>query len=860
VYQNVYLGNKIYEKNNDTENINNYYYNAVIFDDKNGKIVKKFKPYAYKLNENGKYISISGDRYDKIYRWTQNDIENNLILEHDVNNALKLIVQEYSHSDEISINRELYIDIEVDITNSLPDINLAQNKITAIAMYLKSDDKYMAFILDEGKQIKNSTTNNTEILSFDDEKILLREFLKYYSEYSPTVITGWNTDNFDIPYLINRIKNILNDKYVNTLSPVGAVILDEYNKIWSIKGVSLLDYMKIYKKFTFKPRSSYSLNNICKIEINKEKIKYDGTLKDLYNSDKNKYIEYNINDVILVVELNEKLKLLDLVYRICHIGHVIYEDIYYSSKYLEGSIITFLYNKNMISKNRPNKSDKEDFEGAFVMEPKPGLYYNVFSLDATSLYPSTIRTLNISPETKLFKIVKWPNISKIINKDNIEKLNKDYEELNFLNDDEIYEIIQNNDNKKIKGFDLKTFLLNNDVTISSHGVVYDISKTGVIPDILTKWFNDRVKYKTKSFEFRNNNDTENYNIYKTIELSIKTLLNSMYGVLGLNSFRFYDLDNALSVTLSGQSVIKYTSAVVDNYYSKKLKKDINNTMLYSDTDSGYFTSNDFIEEWGISKENEIEFTKELSYQIQKHINNELKKLSTVIFKSKNSYFDMKREKICKCAFFVAKKNYALHVVDDEGKQIDKISYAGLDVVRSSSPQSFKTLMESILNKIIKHDKKNSHLYIDDEILEYKNNIKNVPYNYLAETTGVKDIKKYETGKLFDYSKGAQAHIKGIINYNHLIKYFNLESKFNFIESGMKVKWVYLYKNQYNIDSLAYTDESNPPQILEIIEKYVDKEKMYETKLENKLKTFYEALNWEFPNNRTKLVNKFFKLK
>ena len=376
-----------------------------LWDDKTGYSKFQYKPYAYLKSQSGLHRSLYGDKLKKVNFWTVDDLEAGNVFESDVPIETRVLVDMYGDSDEISEgHREVYFDIEVEVKDGFPDPKRADNKITAIALYDKVSDKYSCYVLGD--------VPNTDIVeSFKSEEELLQRFFQKYLEINPTILSGWNIDGFDIPYLYNRTRKVMGDSFANALSPIGIVDYSENKNRYKIAGVSCLDYLRLYKWFTYTQQSSYRLDFIGQLEVDMGKIEYEGTLQDLYETDINKYIEYNLNDVKIVKALDDKLKFIDLARGLGHLGHIPYEENFFSSRYCEGAMLVYMKKIGVVAPNKTHRSyqrsDEDKFAGAYVKDPKPGRYEWVFDLDLTSMYPSVIMTLNISPETKMGKLVGW---------------------------------------------------------------------------------------------------------------------------------------------------------------------------------------------------------------------------------------------------------------------------------------------------------------------------------------------------------------------------------------------------------------------------------------------------------------------
>ena len=306
----------------------------------------------------------------------------------------------------------MFFDIEVEVTQGFPDVNKAENTITSIAFYDDLTRQYYCYVLDVENKVNTNQFGETTVIKFKDERDLLTAFYTKYLEISPTIISGWNSDRFDVPYLYNRTQRLLGKEAANCLSPIGIVDYQKYKGTYKIAGVASLDYLELYRKLTFGERSSYRLDDIGELEVGINKVAYEGTLNDLQDGDRNKFVEYNINDVVILQKLDEKLDFIGIARAICHLGHVPYEDVYYSSRFLEGAILVYLKKigivaPNKVRANRQLMDGTDKFAGAYVQDPQKGKHEWVYDLDITSMYPSCIMSLNISPETKVGKVEGW---------------------------------------------------------------------------------------------------------------------------------------------------------------------------------------------------------------------------------------------------------------------------------------------------------------------------------------------------------------------------------------------------------------------------------------------------------------------
>lgn len=838
-----------------------------VWDDGFGYKKIPFVRYAYKLDEEGEFRTMYGQPCKRVRRWSKEAEEAGQIYEGDVVPEMRYLIDNYTEFDSIpTAHIEMFLDIEVDATSGLPNIQQADNRITAISYYNKVTKEYVALILDESKEIENQEYESLQkekirVISFDDEMNLLEHFMDDFIKIRPTILTGWNIDNFDIPYLYNRISKLFGSQFADQLSPINIVYWNDRRQRYFIAGVSCLDYMSLYKLFTRSQtgeRISYSLDSIGQLEVKMGKIKYNGSLDKLFKEDKEKFIEYNIHDVRIVVAIDEKMKFIDLAKGICHKGHVPYEDVYFSSRYLDGAILTYMKLKHEVAPSRPKyehhhnedgeEDDEEDtFAGAYVKEPIPGKYEWVVDLDAQSLYPSIIMTLNISPETKVAKVEGWSSLAYKNNKPAEYKINLVDKPLIL-------------DNEK-----MHHFLQETKFTVSSNGILYDLKTPGVIPEILSKWFDERLEYKALMKKFGKEKNTEKYNYYYMRQYIQKVILNSLYGVLGLISFRFYDIDNALAVTSTGQDLIRFTEKAINFFFSQELgvEKDY---VIYIDTDSCFFSVKPLVEkrfpvmDWS---DNAAVSTAILSItkDVQDFVNGKMDYFAQQFLSAFHKHrFYLKQELIASAGFWTTKKRYALNIVNKEGLPADEMEIKGLDVIRTSFPRVFKDFMKQMLKDILGNVPKDQ---IDAKITDLKSKLWSFTISDLARPTGVKHISKYWTGKdqpFHGAAKGAPAHVKAAINYNDFIRHSHLERNYAQISNGEKIKWVYLKDtNPLKLDGLAFRDNGEDPQeIIDYINKYIDLEEVFETELVKKLTDFYEALKWgAIPTNINPNASKFF---
>ena len=815
-----------------------------------------FKNYAYVKDGSGQYHSIYGDKLKKVTYWTEEDFKTGRVFESDIPLETRILLDRYEDSDEPSKNHvELFFDIEVEVIDGFPEPSKANNKITSVAFYTRHDEKYVVYVLGEGK---DKVKDKVDIKFLNSESELLRAILKYWINIKPTIITGWNTNNFDIPYLYNRISKVLGEEFANALSPIQIVKYNPNKKMYRIAGVSSLDYLDLYRKFTYTQQSSYRLDHIGKFEVNIGKVEYDGSLDDLFKDDIDRFIEYNLNDVKIVVALDDKLKLIDLAKAVSHLGRIPYEEVYFSSRYIEGAMLVYLKGLNLVAPSKAYDASYDGsagrFSGAYVKDPVPGRYDWVFDLDLTSMYPSIIMSLNMSPETKIGKINGWDA------EEFIKGVTKTYS--------------VEKDGKIVRRFsngELKDFFNKNKVSISTNGVIYDLSKKGVIPAILEKWFNERVEYRGLAKKYGQEGNDELHGYFNRRQYVQKILLNSLYGVLGLSVFRFYDIDNAEGTTTTGQELIKFTEKIANSYYNKILKTD-EDYCIYTDTDSVFYSAlplvkNRFPKMMKTGKFSDKFMTEQILYiagEVQEYINRSYDYFAKKFLNIKDGHrFEIKQELIAKSAFWVTKKRYGQWIINDGGLEVEKLDVKGLDIVRSSFPPSFRDFMVKLLKAILAKVDKDK---IDSYILNFKKSLHNETVDNIALPTGVKGIKKYTKKKtthgfsgksmFTEMEKGSPVYVKASVVYNDLLKHFNVNNC-EPIRNASKIRWVYLKDNPFNIDAIAFKGYNDPKEIKDFITKYIDRDKLFDKALKKKIQMFYDSMKWDMPVDKKTSIERFF---
>ena len=821
-----------------------------LWDDTRGYSAFPYTRYAYERAQKGEFKSIYGDKLTKIYKFKGDDPN---LFESDVPETTRALVDLYSDSDDPSEGHViLTYDIECEMTSGLPNPEEAKNELTSIALHDSATDQYWVLVMDKDGLMVEKTTDKAIVIPFRDERDMLMKYLELYEMINPSIVTGWNIDYFDTPMLYNRIKRLLGEEQANRLSPIGKCFWSPYRKRFFMAGVSYLDYIALYKNYNYGELPNYRLDTIAQKELGRGKIEYQGNLDQLFKEDIEKFIEYNLVDVELVVEFDRKLQFIDLCRGICHAGHVPYEDFVYSSKYLEGAMLTYLRRKNLVAPNKPadrqermqalRDNDQEKFIGAYVKAPIVGKYEWIYDLDLTSLYPSIIMTINISPETKIGKIRDW----------DVQKYLKGEVDTYYIGED------------KISKENLKEYLEKSKFSIASNGVLYRTDTVGCIPGVLDLWFKQRVEFRKLEKKYGQEGDKEKYAFYGKRQLVQKILLNSLYGVLGLPAFRFYDIDNAEAVTLTGQTVIKSTADMANIKYNKELGTPDLDSNIYIDTDSVFFSAVPLMDKRTPNWRNESQdtiagYVDVIAGEVQDYLNQFYDVLSKKVFnvdKDKHR-LEIKKEYVAKAGLWIAKKRYAQWIIMNNGIPCDTLDVKGLDVKRSSFPKAFQECMGTVLIDILRGK---SEEELTAFVLDFKKKLASRPMVEIAKNSAVKNLSKYiPKGKRVPFTtmKGTPAHVKAAIAYNDCLKHFNAPFKYSPMTNGDKVKWVYLKNNPLGLDGIAFTGYSDPPEIESFINTYIDHNKIFERELRYKLQDFYDAIGWGEMISEQKTAEKFF---
>lgn len=667
----------------------------------------------------------------------------------------------------------------------------------------------------------NNEDPNVNYILCDNEIDLCYKFLDFWERDYPDIITGWNSSIYDIPYLVGRINRILGENEVKRLSPWRDILSKDLNMggrtviVCELVGIANIDYLDLYRKFTYKNRESYSLNHIAEVELGETKLDHTEyeTFKDFYTKDWEKFTRYNIKDVVLVDKLEQKLKLIELCIMMAFNAKVNFSDVFYQVRMWDAITYNYLKRKNIVIPPRNNIEKDEKFEGAYVKEPIPGMYDYVVSFDLASLYPSLIMMFNVSPETLLD--IKHPTAS-------------------------IQNILD-------KNMDTESY---SDYAICANGCMYRKDIQGFFPELVEEMFSRRKFYKKKMLEAQQQyektptKELENYiSEYNNIQQNLKICLNSLYGALGNSGFRYYRLDNAKAITFSGQAVIKWIENKLNQYLNKIVGTEDKDYVIALDTDSNFLNFGPLVEKVFNGnipkKEKVINFLDKIcATTFQEYLDKSFEELAQYTNAYKNTMY-MKRETISDRGIWTAKKRYILNVWDNEGVRYEepKIKIKGLEAVSSSTP--------AICREMFKKSVPIMMTGTEDQMIDYIKECKEKFFSSSPEKVSFsKSVNKLDVYQSKDtiYRKGTPIQVRATLLYNHHIRKRKLDTIYPIIQNGEKIKYCYLkLPNPIHEDVISFI-QSFPKKL--DLENYVDYNLQFEKAFLNPLKRILDAIGWK----------------
>jgi DNA polymerase elongation subunit (family B) len=787
-----------------------------------------FEPKLFiKSNKETQYQSLFGDNLERVQFTDINEAKDFIKKYSDVENfeifgnknfAYQYITEHYFGEIQFDISQlTIYsIDIETSSENGFPDVNNPTEQVLLITLQNSVTKEIITFGCDEF----NKTKDNHIYSKCRDEYDLLSKFLSFWQKRYPDIVTGWNCDTFDIPYLIRRMEKVLGEPMTRRLSPWNVINDKSFERAgkeilsFEILGVALLDYLDLYKKFTYSAQESYKLDYIARVELGKQKLEHNyDTFREFYTNDWQTFVEYNVVDTELVDQLEDKMRLIELIVTMAYDAKCNFADVFSAVRTWDCILYNHLWNKNIVVPQRDESRRGRQIIGAFVKEPVPGKYDWVVSFDATSLYPSIIMQYNMSPETMLRGMAHDTSIEGMVD-----------HKFNFTDD-----------------------AIEKDYTMAANGYCYVRDKQGLFPEVVQKLFDDRQRYKKlmiaaqKQYEeTKDKKYQKEISKYNNFQMARKIQLNSLFGAWGNEYFRFYDDRIAEGITITGQYIIQRVGKALNEYLNKICGTQKFDYAFYSDTDSCYITLDPLVRKYyaGQSKDKIIEILDKICEEkIVQVINQACDGIAehTNAFERKIIF---KREAISDRGIWVAKKRYALNVYDNEGVRYNepKLKVMGLEIVKSSTPEPVREALREAVRIALTATESDLHRYID----ETESNFKKLKAHEIAFPRGVKGLLKYSDNANI-YKSATPMHVRGSLLYNFYIKKKNLEKKYELIQEGEKIKFLYLTEpNPISENCIAFI--GTLPEELGLT-KFVDHNTMFEKAFIEPLNAIIQGMGW-----------------
>ena len=724
------------------------------------------------------------------------------------------IRQEYPNEVDYDISlMKLYsMDIEVQCENGFPDVEAAAEEMLSITIKDMVSKKFYIWA------VKDFNTDHTKFI-FDTEREMLMHFIDWWVKNTPDILTGWNVNLYDVPYICRRVKRILGTKWMNSISPWNRAnerevyVQGRKNYAYDVSGINILDYLDLYRKFTYSNQESYRLDHIAFVELGERKLDHSEyeNFKDFYTRDWQKFIEYNIQDTELIDRLEEKMKLLDLAITMSYDAKVNFEDVYSQVRMWDTMIYNYLTDRNIVVPPKKGAKKDEKYAGAYVKEPIPGKYDWVVSFDLNSLYPHLIMQYNISPETLWETRHTSASVERILNEE---------------------------------------ITIEDDVCVCANGAQYRKDIQGFLPQMMQVIYDERTIYKKKMLQAKRNYEVQpsaklqrDISKFNNIQMARKIQLNSAYGAVGNQYFRYYNLANAEAITLSGQVSIRWIEQRMNKYLNKILKTEGEDYVIASDTDSIYLHLGPLVETVFASREKDdksiVSFLdKVCEVEFEKYISSSYQALANYVNAYDQKMF-MKRETIANKGIWTAKKRYMLNAWDIEGVRFaePKLKVMGIEAVKSSTPGACREKIKECITVIMNESEEAAQ----DFIADFRDKFSTLPVEDISFPRGCNGINKWANQSSI-YSKGTPIHVRGALLYNFYNKKNNLTHKYPLIQDGEKIKFVYLKTpNKFGENVVSFLN-TFPKEFG--LDKQVDYELQFEKSFLDPIKVILDTIGWK----------------
>ena len=717
--------------------------------------------------------------------------------------------------DEIDFDMDLMkiytIDIEVACDNGFPSVEECREEMLCITLKNLITKKITTWGTREFQ-------GEHEYRLFDTESEMLEDFLKWWVSDTPDVITGWNCNLYDIPYICRRLERVLGEKWKKSLSPWNRVLDREIvirgrkQLAYDIAGVTVLDYLDLYQKFTYSAQESYRLDHIANVELGENKLDHSEyeNFKAFYTNDWQKFVEYNIHDVELVDQLEGKMKLIELALSLAYDAKVNLSDVYSQVRMWDTLIYNDLKKRNIVVPPKKGERKNEQYAGAYVKEPKPGMYDWVVSFDLNSLYPHLIMQYNISPETLVER--RHPSAS-------------------------------------VEGLLSGEVQVSGDFAVCANGAQYRRDIHGFLPEIMQRIYDERTIYKKKMIQAKKDYESspsdklrKDISKFNNIQMARKIQLNSAYGAIGNQYFRYYNLANAEAITLSGQVSIRWIENKMNAYLNKLLKTEDYDYVIASDTDSIYLHLGPLVEKVFQNREKSDQsilrfLEKVCDVEFEKYIQNSYEELATYVNAYDQKMF-MKRENIANKGIWTAKKRYILNVWNSEGVQYaePKLKMMGIEAVKSSTPMPCRGAIKKALELVMTSDESDVQKFIS----QFRKKFESMPLEEISFPRSCNNLEKFTSTKDI-YGKGCPIHVRGSLLYNHYVKKHKIQNKFPFIQEGEKIKYLYLRKPNRIGENVISFFQTLPKEFE--LDGSVDYEVQFDKSFLSPVKVILDAIGW-----------------
>ena len=718
------------------------------------------------------------------------------------------------------------IDIEVAAESGFPDVFNCAEELLLITVQDYNTKRITTFGSRPYKT--NPNRKNYSYIDCHNEEGLIYTFLEWWQKHTPEVITGWNCELYDIPYLVGRVERLMGEKMAKKFSPWGIVrkneitIMGRANIVFDLAGISVIDYLDLYKKSpATSNQESFKLDHIAMMELGQQKLDHSefDTFREFYTKNWQKFVDYNIVDVELVDRLEDKLKLIDLCCTRAYDAKINFTDVAFQVRTWDAIIYNYLKKKNIVIPQKDRNKKDEKYAGAYVKEPKPGKYDWVVSFDLNSLYPHLIMQYNISPETLQEKKHPSATVDKLLNQEITFEMYKDY-------------------------------------AVCANGAMFSKDKKGFLPELMEKMYNERVIFKKRMIKAKKAYEkTPTKELEKEIarcnnvQMSKKIALNSAYGAIGNQYFRYYKLANAEAITLSGQVSIRWIENKMNQKMNNILKTDGKDYVIASDTDSIYLHMGDLVDRVYENKNKTTEdvvtfLNKVCEKQLEPYIDASYEELANYV----NAYdqkMQMKRENIADRGIWTAKKRYILNVWDSEGVRYEqaKLKIMGIEAIKTSTPAPCRKFLKDAFTMLMTGT--------EDEVIDYieqcRNEFKSLPPSEIAFPRTVSNVEKWKSPSDM-YLKGCPIHVRGAILYNHYTKKKQIDHKYASINNGEKIKFCYLKTPNWMHENVISFIQDFPTEL--DLDKHVDYELQFSKSFIEPIKVILDCIGWETERKNT----------